>query len=152
MTRFDLGDAPALLRLSESVDWAHSLEDWQTALAAGVVFGHRVAEQIQSSTALHKYGTELASIGQGIVRPEALRQGLARALLVECLRQVPAHPAMLVATPAGQPLYASLGFQIVEQSIALSLAADWSHRPGRVDCRSMPVDDVPIAAALDAAA
>jgi len=151
MIRFLPEDAAALLDLSASVGWTHSLEDWQTALAAGIIFGHRDGARIQSSAAIYKYGSELASIGQVIVRAEARRQGLARALMLRCLAQAPAQPIMLVATPAGQPLYESLGFRIVEPTFRLISEGPIS-LPQPVDCRPMTAADLSLAFTLDAIA
>jgi GNAT superfamily N-acetyltransferase len=151
MIRFEIGDAPALLNLSESVGWTHRLDDWRTALAAGAIFGHRAGEQIQSSAGVYRYGDELASIGQVIVRENARRQGLARALMLHCLDQAPDRPTMLVATPAGQPLYEQLGFKIIEPTYRFV-----GDRPIPLEstgaCRAMTEADLPHACALDAVA
>ena len=149
MIRFELADAPALLNLSESVGWNHTLNDWQTALSAGSVFGQRAGDEIQSSAAIYKYGTELASIGQVIVREGARRQGLGRALMLHCLRQAPGQPTMLVATPDGEPLYTSLGFRIVEAVHRFIGTGAVSVGNG---CRAMTEAELPLACALDAAA
>jgi predicted GNAT family N-acyltransferase len=151
MIRFDLADAPALLNLSQSVGWTHTLDDWHTALSAGAIFGHRAGEEIQSSSGIYRYGTELASIGQVIVRENSRRQGLARRLVVHCLGQAAGQPTMLVATPAGQPLYEQLGFKIIEATYRFV-----GHGPMLLEntgpCRAMTEADLPLAYALDAAA
>ncbi len=149
--RFDIDDAPALLDLSLSVGWTHSLADWQTALASGIVFGDREGARIQASSAVYIYGKQLASIGQVIVRSEARRQGLARALVLHCLNQAPGQPAMLVATPDGQPLYERLGFRVIEPTHRL-VGDGPVGLPEPRGCRPMTAADLPLALKLDAAA
>jgi len=152
MIRFHLEDASALLDLSASVEWSHSLEDWQTALSAGSIFGHRESTQIQSSAAIYLYGRELASIGQVIVRAEVRRQGLARALVLHCLSLAPGRPTMLVATPAGQPLYERLGFRAIEPTFRFVKSEGSLSLPDPIGCREMTTADLPLAYASDAAA
>lgn len=151
MIRFGFDDAPGLVNLSESVGWNHTLDDWRTALSAGTIFGHRAGAQIIASSAIYKYGTGLASIGQVIVRDGFRRRGLARELVVQCLDQIPAQPTMLVATAAGQPLYEDLGFRIVEPTFRLvSVGPVTPSSP--LACRTMTDADLPVALALDASA
>jgi len=107
-----------LLALSTSVGWPHTIEDWRTVLAAGSVVGHREGEVIVSSAAVFPYGEPMvppiASIGMVLVRPDHRGRGLARALMVRSLADLPASCAVtLVATVEGFPLYRSLHFETV---------------------------------------
>jgi len=152
LARFNAGDAPELLDLSVSIGWQHTIEDWRTSLAVGMVFGHRdESGRIVSSAAIYPYGPQLASIGLVIVRAEARRRGLARAAVLECLRATENRPVMLVATPEGGPLYESLGFVTVEHVVKLIAPAAPS-LPAAGDCRGMTDHDLPSAIHCDARA
>lgn len=120
LVQFTAADAPLLLELSESIGWPHEIGDWRTTVAASQVFGHRAADgKILSSASIYQFGPDLAALAVVLVREEFRRQGLARAVVLKCLDQVPGVPQMLVATPYGQPLYESLGFKISEQIVRL---------------------------------
>jgi GNAT superfamily N-acetyltransferase len=55
--------------------------------------------------------------------PEHRSLGLGRAVMAAALGACPGRPAVLVATPAGEPLYSSLGFAAVAE-------ATWYRFPG----------------------
>ena len=149
MIQFAPEDAPALLELSEAIGWPHELGDWQTALGASQIFGQRDADgKILSSAGIYQFGSELAALALVLVREEVRRQGLARAAVVRCLRQVPGVPVMLVATPYGQPLYESMGFQTVEQIVRL-VAPQGASLPTAGAVEAMTEADLPLAWKLD---
>ena len=85
-----------------------------------------------------------------LVREEFRRQGLARAVVLKCLDQVPGVPQMLVATPYGQPLYESLGFKIAEQIVRL-IAAEGTSLPVTGAVNRMTDTDLPRVFELDRA-
>jgi hypothetical protein len=148
LEQFRPSDAPDLLSLSESIHWPHTLEDWQTALASGIVFGHRDnSGKILSSSGVFCYGDELASLGVVIVRPEARRRGLGRHAVLRSLDQAGARPVILVATPDGEPIYKQLGFMTVESVNNLIASRGVSLHGGLV--RTMKDADLPVAIALD---
>lgn len=120
---FSLDDLTDLRRLSLGEDWPHSLEDWQTIVSSGEVFGHRDASgRILSSAAVIPYGPpehpHLAALGMVIVDSAARRRGLGQALVQEAIgwanARTPAVPLSLIATQVGLPLYEKLGFRTVE--------------------------------------
>jgi predicted N-acetyltransferase YhbS len=126
LVRLGLDDAAAAVGVSETVGWRHTVDDWTTALEAGVVFGHRRRDGTLLSTAgLFPYGPTLASIGFVVVRPDEQGHGLAAALMGRCLTFLPppAPPAMLVATSLGFPLYQRLGFRTVGSVFKLTIEA-----------------------------
>ena len=144
---FTLDDGPALVDLSESIGWRHTVQDWRTLLASGAVFGDRdQSGRIVSSAGIFPYGAELASIGVVVVREEARRRGLARRAM-ECSLETHPGPVMLVATAEGRPLYESQGFRAVEEIVTLVAPAGTSLPPGA----ARPMDDasLPVALALD---
>jgi len=55
--------------------------------------------------------------------PQHRSHGLGRAIMSAALTTCAGRPAALVATAAGEPLYASLGFQTVSE-------AAWYRQPG----------------------
>lgn len=120
---FSLEDLTGLRRLSLGEDWPHSIEDWQTIISSGEVFGHRDASgRILSSAAVIPYGPpgkpQLAALGMVIVDSSARRRGLGWSLVQEAIgwasAQTPAVPLSLIATQVGLPLYEKLGFRTVE--------------------------------------
>ncbi len=151
LVQFTAADAPLLLELSESIGWPHEIGDWQTTVAASQVFGHRAADgKILSSASIYQFGTDLAALAVVLVREEFRRQGLARAVVLKCLDQVPGVPQMLVATPYGQPLYESLGFKISEQVVRL-IAAEGTSLPITGAVNRMTDTDLPRVFELDRA-
>jgi Acetyltransferase (GNAT) domain len=149
LIQFVSEDAPALLELSESIGWPHEIGDWQTALAASEIFGQRDAGgKILSCAGIYQFGPQLAALALVLVREEVRRRGLARAAVVRCLQQVPGVPVMLVATPYGQPLYESIGFETVEQIVRL-VAPHGASLPTAGATEVMTEADLPLAWKLD---
>jgi predicted N-acetyltransferase YhbS len=152
LVQFDVADASELLALSESIHWPHTLADWHTTLASGAVYGHRdEGERILSSSAIFRYGNDLASLGLVIVRPEVRRRGLARQAVLRCLSDAASLPITLVATTEGEPLYKQLGFRTVEMIHNL-IAPQGFSLPVRKSCRPMHPEDFPLILQLDQAA
>lgn len=108
MTDEDLAGAH---RLSQAVRWPHRLEDWQFVHRLGIGF---VAEQdgaVVGTGMGWKQGKRFGSLGMMIVSPEHQGQGIGRQLMMRVLGQLGERCTLLSATPAGQPLYESLGFR-----------------------------------------
>ena len=138
LVEFTLQDAPALLDLSESIGWPHELLDWQAALSASRIFGHRDANgTVLSSSAIYIFSPEFAALALVIVREEQRGLGLARAAVLECLRQAPNAAILLVATEYGEPLYLKLGFHPVQQIVRLVAAHAVAFPRHRKKCRRM---------------
>lgn len=106
-----------LIALSDSVGWDYDEAEVRTILSIGTVFGHKDrSENLLSCAAIIPYEDKLASIGMVIVHPSARGMGLGRELMKECMAAVPSDTTiMLIATPEGEPLYNSLGFQTVSR-------------------------------------
>ncbi|WP_400246797.1 GNAT family N-acetyltransferase [Niallia sp. JL1B1071] len=102
-----------LLSLATIVGWDYDLEEIQTLLFSGTMFGHITLEKtVISCAAIIPYGARLASIGMVIVHPNYRGRGLAKALLIHCMNQVPRNMAlMLIATKEGRPVYEKLSFK-----------------------------------------
>jgi GNAT superfamily N-acetyltransferase len=148
LVAFALPDAPALLALSESIGWPHELMDWQAALSASRIFGHRDSDgTVLSSSAIYIFSPEFAALALVIVREEQRGRGLARAAVLECLRQAPNAAILLVATEYGEPLYLKLGFHIVQQIVRLIAPRGVACASGAKESRRMTESD--LAAVLD---
>lgn len=119
-------DIPDLLRLSAMVGWDYDEEEVATFFITGRVFGHRDREGgVCSCAAVIPYGESLASIGMVIVHPDYRGRGLGKEVTQACVdagneQTADGRPPalMLVATPAGRPVYEGLGFA----------AVDWVHK------------------------
>jgi GNAT superfamily N-acetyltransferase len=124
LTRLSESDIPGLIALSDQLGWDYAVPELQTALGAGIAFGHKTADGLLvSSAAIFPYGEQLASLGVVMVHSEHRRSGLGRTVtrrVLDWLEEessfVPGQqiPVVLVATAMGRPLYETLGFHTVE--------------------------------------
>lgn len=108
--RITENDLPGAYNLSQAVRWPHRLEDWQFVLRLGTGF---VAEEdgVLVGTGLcWKQGDKQGSLGLIIVSPEHQGKGIGRELMNLVLEELGDRCMLLIATPAGQPLYERLGF------------------------------------------
>ncbi|MED3794823.1 GNAT family N-acetyltransferase [Niallia alba] len=110
LNQLHIGD---LLSLATIVGWDYDIEEIQTLLASGSVYGHvNIDKTVISCAAIIPYGANLASIGMVIVHPDYRGRGLAKELLIQCMSQVTQNTAlMLIATKEGRPVYEKLGFK-----------------------------------------
>ena len=120
---FGASDLSDLHALSQVIGWGHTLDDWRTILDIGRVIGHRVGGDLVSSAAVFEFGDALVSVGMVLVTPAQRGQGLARALMRECLEMCGTRPATLIATAQGEPLYRTLGFVEVERMCRIFVSA-----------------------------
>ncbi|MGE7882571.1 GNAT family N-acetyltransferase [Bacillus sp. NPDC094077] len=104
-----------LLSLSERIGWDYSLEEIDTILNSGIVYGMRNEKrEVIASAAIILYEGALASIGMVIVHPDYKGRGIGKTITDLCIKSVSAHtPIMLIATDEGKPLYEKLGFRTV---------------------------------------
>lgn len=104
--------APMLDALVVASGWNQTAHDWRLFERLGTVHGVRDGEgRLIASGAVLPMGS-VAWISMILVAPEVRGQGLGRAVFARCLDTVKTAGlvAMLDATPAGEPLYASFGF------------------------------------------
>lgn len=111
-------DIPAGQRLREQAGWNQTADDWRRLLVWDAA-GCWVAQldgpdgQVVGTTAVTSYGARIAWVGMVLVDEAHRRQGIGQALLTQALAYLAARGVQTVAldsTPAGQPLYARLGF------------------------------------------
>lgn len=109
-------DIVAAAALARTEQWNQTEQDWEVILqhskagSFGAFSGGTLIGTVTSLT----YGDTLAWIGMMLVRVDHRRQGIGKALMrlvLDHCRESGIQSAKLDATPAGEPLYASLGFQ-----------------------------------------
>lgn len=98
--------------LSAALGWPYRPEDWQFSAdtSTGVVAEE---EGVAIGTAMcWTFGDDRASLGHVIVSPAHQGRGIGRKLTETVLNELGPRVTFLHATPAGQPLYEKLGFNV----------------------------------------
>lgn len=111
MTENDLAEAHGL---SQAVHWPHRLEDWQFVHRLGTGFVAEEDDTVIGTGLCWKQGDMHGSLGMIIVSSEHQGKGIGRRLMNLVLEELGDRCALLNATPAGQPLYESLGFKPID--------------------------------------
>jgi len=109
--RFTSDDIPAAHGLSLAVKWPHRAEDWRFALHAGAGFVAEEDGRVVGTALYWTYGDDGGSLGMVIVAPDCQGRGIGRVLMERLLDALGERVTVLHATPAGEPLYAKLGFK-----------------------------------------
>lgn len=109
------GDTRAALELSVAQGWNQTAADWQRlmSLEPSGCFAARAGHRLIGTVTTTTYGRSLAWIGMMIVHPDFRRKGIGVALMrraLDSLQRLGVPSLKLDATPAGRPLYESLGF------------------------------------------
>lgn len=102
-------DVPAAHALSVKLKWPHRLEDWAMLQRVAEGFIVEDAGQLIGTAFACPQGT-YATIGLVIVSDDYQGKGIGRRLMEQALQACGAATAVLNATLAGVPLYASQGF------------------------------------------
>jgi predicted N-acetyltransferase YhbS len=108
--RMTESDLPAAHAQSQAVRWPHRLEDWQFVHRLGAGFVAKEGDAIIGTALCWKQGDAHASLGMIIVSPAHQGKGIGRELMNLVLEELGNRCTLLIATPAGQPLYERLGF------------------------------------------
>lgn len=108
---FTAEDIPAAHALSLEVKWPHRVEDWRLVVDAGAGFIAQDGERVVGTALCWTYGAEGGSLGMVIVAPDCQGRGIGRRLMELLLEALGERVTVLHATPAGEPLYAKLGFR-----------------------------------------
>lgn len=105
-------DVAQAMELSAEAGWNQLPADWRLFLAHGKVFGLFDGKILVATAAIMPYGDDFAWIGMVLTRKDRRGRGHGTALLRTCIAELEAlgRTALLDATPAGEPLYRSLGF------------------------------------------
>ncbi|SPB17198.1 N-acetyltransferase GCN5 [Caballeronia novacaledonica] len=107
---FTAGDIAAAHALSVEVKWPHRADDWRFVLDAGMGFIAQDGERVVGTALCWTYGDDGGSLGMVIVAPDCQGKGIGRKLMALLLDALGNRITVLHATPAGEPLYAKLGF------------------------------------------
>ncbi|MGM0561871.1 MAG: GNAT family N-acetyltransferase [Pseudomonadota bacterium] len=112
-TTLDESYLPDLMALSREAGWNQVENDWHLFLTQGRVFGVLDGDNAVGSAAILPYGADFAWIGMVLVRGTHRKRGVGTRLLERCLEELDrdGRVACLDATPAGEPLYRTLGFE-----------------------------------------
>ncbi|WP_321795253.1 GNAT family N-acetyltransferase [Caballeronia sp. J97] len=108
---FAADDIAAAHALSVDVKWPHRADDWRFVLDAGAGFIAQDGERVVGTALCWKYGEHGGSLGMVIVAPDCQGRGIGRKLMELLLEALGERITVLHATPAGEPLYAKLGFE-----------------------------------------
>lgn len=149
------GDLATAQGLSAAVSWPHRLEDWSFAQSLGQGFAIDVGRRLVGTAMCWPFGPDWGTLGMVIVAPDLQGRGLGGRLMEAAMAQLGDRGIQLHATPAGEPLYARLGFAPVgtirqHQGAAFSVGF---HAP-RAGERLRPAGraDLAVLTALDSAA
>ena len=108
-------DVPAALRLGEREHWNQTQSDWRRLLTLEPqgCFAASLDGRLIGTVTSVTYGAELAWIGMMLVDADHRRRGIGTRLMrtaMEYLERAGVATVKLDATPAGRPVYESLGF------------------------------------------
>lgn len=109
-------DIAQAMELSQEAGWNQLPADWRLFLTHGQVFGIFDGPVLAATAAIMPYDDSFAWISMVLTRKAWRQRGLGSALLKTCIAAIEAQgrTAFLDATPAGEPIYRSLGFEPVE--------------------------------------
>jgi ribosomal protein S18 acetylase RimI-like enzyme len=111
LRRLQAGDLPATLRLTQSQQWPHRLDDWEFHFRIGRGWCVCDADENVIGSALWwAYGTSLGSIGLVVVDNASQGQGVGRRLMNAIFDEAGGRTLQLNATAAGLRLYQQCGF------------------------------------------
>lgn len=144
-------DLEAALALSAAAGWNQTVADWQVFLRAGRAWGIEAEGMLAASAAVLPFGRDVAWVSMVLTLPPCRGRGYATALMAHALAALAAsgHRPVLDATPAGEPVYAKLGFVRFWTFRRWRVAAGGGAVPG---VRLLSPADWPAILALDAAA
>ena len=148
------GDLDDALALSTAEGWNQTAADWGRLLRLDPdgCFAARDGSRLVGTVTTVTYGRDLAWIGMMVVHPDFRGRGLGAALMEHALGHAHALGVACVkldATPAGRPLYESLGFEAETEMERWQGVARSDARPGPAP---RPLDALRALLALDRSA
>jgi GNAT superfamily N-acetyltransferase len=138
----ELSDAEALVR---EAGWNQVAADWQIFRALGTVLAAREGSRVVATAATLPYGS-FAWISMVLVAGAYRRHGLGTRLLQRCVDALVERGCVPVldATPAGQPLYRSMGFR------ETWTYQRWATQQVKLPASELPASDIIVRAVRDA--
>lgn len=109
---FASADIPAAHALSMALNWPYRPEDWQFSADSATGFVAEESGVVIGTALCWKFGTDRASLGHVIVSSGHQGRGIGRKLMEAVLEELGPRITFLHTTPAGQPLYEKLGFNV----------------------------------------
>ena len=110
-----LADVAGGMVLSTHAGWNQTADDWAFFIQHGHALGFKTASGVLIATAAAlAYGGGLGWVSMVLVSPDWRHRGLASLLVDTCVKRLQALHVrpVLDATPAGQPVYRHLGFNV----------------------------------------
>jgi GNAT superfamily N-acetyltransferase len=110
-----LADVAGGMVLSAHAGWNQTADDWAFFIQHGHALGFKTASGVLIATAAAlAYGGGFGWVSMVLVSPDWRHRGLASLLVDTCVKRLQALHVrpVLDATPAGQPVYRHLGFNI----------------------------------------
>lgn len=109
-------DMTAATALAHAERWNQTTQDWRLILkhSPGCSFGASIGTRLIGTVSAIRYATTLGWIGMLVVAEDCRRAGIGRSLLQAAMKHLEESGVASIkldATPAGQPLYRSLGFR-----------------------------------------
>jgi len=107
-------DLQGALALSSEANWNQTLDDWKMMLASGRAIGIAGPKRrLVASALILPFGQDFGWVSMVLVTQSHRKNGLATDLLARCIEMLEQDglTPVLDATPAGEPLYRSLGFE-----------------------------------------
>lgn len=147
------GDLPAALRLTQTENWSHRLEDWEFHYRLGRGWVACNAEGTLLGTILWwPYGEAFGTVGLVVVDRQQQGKGIGRQLMEVVLNEAGNRHLQLVATQAGLKLYQYCGFREqggIEQRQGMPVLKPVA-APRGVNLRAVTRDDFRALCELDA--
>jgi GNAT superfamily N-acetyltransferase len=112
--RLDARDLDACLDLAEDRSWARESAKWRLLLELGGGYGIDGDGGLVGTVFLTEVARGMGVVGMLLVARRQGGCGLGRLLMEEALRAAGGASVFLYATEAGRPLYAKLGFRVVD--------------------------------------
>jgi len=145
------GAAAEGLALTVEANWNQTAEDWAFFLAHAMAFGVRDGGRLVATAAVLPYPAGFAWVSLVIVTQSHRGRGLGTRLLDRCIETLRGHAlvGMLDATPAGEKVYAPLGFKPVLR-LQRWEGTGARHSAPTTSVRPLTADELPRIDAVDA--
>ena len=110
--RLAAADRARCVELAVSRAWGAEERVWDLLFEVGEVYGIEDGDgRLLATAVLSRYGTQLATVSLVLVAESHEHQGYGTAIMRHVLDQAGGATVVLHSTPAGRPLYESLGFR-----------------------------------------